>query len=160
MTFLVPVPFLLWAVWTDMKERKIYNYTTYTLMAIGLGIGVYQRGVGEVAVYGGVALMLLMFLNMNRGQKLGGGDLKLILALGAFLQQDQILQFILTFLVLVALIGFLIFSRENGVRAYIQTIRHEIMTVGRVPTEQLRIVGAPLIAMAYLTTVFFGLLYG
>ena len=90
------------AVWTDMRKQKIYNWTTYTGIAIAIVIATFNTYWSEsqlmqyllgwnssavnledaalgLFVCGGIVLACYVFFSI------GGGDVKLIAMLGAFL---------------------------------------------------------------------------
>ncbi|RLS56482.1 MAG: prepilin peptidase [Planctomycetota bacterium] len=71
------------AAWTDLRERKLYNWNTYTGMLIGLVIHLLPGSplsVGDVLLgwlaCGGLMLVAFTFLPM------GGGDVKLMGMMG------------------------------------------------------------------------------
>ena len=93
------------AVWTDMREHKIYNWTTYMGMASAIVIATLNTYCSEsklmqqllgwngsavnledaalgLFVCGGVVLACYVFFSI------GGGDVKLLAMLGAFLGLD------------------------------------------------------------------------
>src|SRR5688572_12919367 len=75
---------LAWAVVTDLRSRRISNRLTVPVMALGLAAGGLWGGWGGLAnsVSGlllGAALLLLPWVF----GALGGGDLKLMAAVGA-----------------------------------------------------------------------------
>ncbi len=72
------------AAWTDLRERKLYNWNTYTGMLIGVGIHLLPGS--PLAVTDSLAgwlacglIMLLCFVLMP----IGGGDVKLLAMIGA-----------------------------------------------------------------------------
>ncbi len=105
------------AVYTDVRYGKIYNYLTLPAMGLGLVLNTIGGGVdGLVASLGGVGIALALFL-MSRflGRILGGGDIKLLGAVGAL----QGATFLVWALLYTALIG--------GVLAIIVAIGHGIL---------------------------------
>ncbi len=91
------------AVYTDVRRGKIYNYLTLPAMAIGLILNTVSGGFdGLVSSLGGIGIgLLLFFLSAIFGRILGGGDIKLLAALGAL----QGANFLLWALVYTAVIG-------------------------------------------------------
>lgn len=72
------------AAWTDLRERKLYNWNTYSGMLIGLAIHALPGSplAFTDSLAGGLAcggLMLLCFVFMP----VGGGDVKLMAMIGA-----------------------------------------------------------------------------
>jgi len=72
------------AVYTDIKERKIYNLTTMSGVVIGFVIAAYSGGLDSLwtslagFVFGLALLLPLFYLG-----GVGGGDVKLLAAVGA-----------------------------------------------------------------------------
>ncbi len=75
---------LLLASWTDVRSRRIPNWITIGGMVAGLGFhavrGVGPLGVGALGLAAAFAVALPFFLS----GALGGGDAKLLMAVGAF----------------------------------------------------------------------------
>lgn len=72
------------ACWTDWRERRIPNWLTGSAIGLGLVVHFLQNGMAGVmqsliGILLGLALLLILFL---RGG-IGGGDVKLLMALGA-----------------------------------------------------------------------------
>jgi Flp pilus assembly protein protease CpaA len=72
------------AAWTDLRERKLYNWNTYSGMLVGLAIHLlpgspiaWTDSLAGWAACGGI--MLLCFVLMP----VGGGDVKLLAMMGA-----------------------------------------------------------------------------
>jgi Flp pilus assembly protein protease CpaA len=79
------IPFLAIATWTDIRRQMIYNWTMYPAILVAIAANVVvlrEEGLKDsltgLAVCGGVAVVCFVFL-----PDLGGGDVKLIAALGA-----------------------------------------------------------------------------
>lgn len=80
------------SVYTDIRYRKIYNAVTVPFALIGLGLGLYTRGLsGLLLSLAGLGLGLaVFFLSAFLGRILGAGDCKLFAAVGA-IQGPQML---------------------------------------------------------------------
>ena len=75
---------LLYSVYTDFKERKIKNYITFPLMALGLIYSCATGGIGGLKA----SLSALLLLGVLSGllyavNGFGMGDVKLLMAIGA-----------------------------------------------------------------------------
>ena len=72
------------ATWTDLKERVVPNWLTLPAMVLGLGGGLVHQGwaglggAGLGLLAGGLIFLLPFFLGA-----MGGGDVKLLAAVGA-----------------------------------------------------------------------------
>jgi len=122
------------AVYTDVRWGKIFNHLTITAIALGLVINSLTGGIdGFVHSIGGVGLGLGLFLiSCLLGRILGGGDIKLLTAIGA-LQGPAFLGWTM---LCTAIIG--------GVLAVIVALRHGILI------EKLKI----LFATCYMRVTF------
>jgi len=72
------------AVVTDLRSGKIYNKLTLPCAAVGLALGAVAGGLpglADRALGAGVALAVVLLLSAAAG--LGGGDAKLLIAVGA-----------------------------------------------------------------------------
>lgn len=78
--------FMLVATVTDIRQNKIYNWTTYPGILLGVAVKSFENGwLGLQDSVGGFLLcgfiMLVCFIAMG----VGGGDLKMVAMMGAFL---------------------------------------------------------------------------
>lgn len=77
---------MLYSAWTDWKSRKVYNKVTYPAIVVGLVLhGIVQGvpGLGDGAV--GLGLAFVIGLAMMPFGWIGGGDIKLLMAVGSTL---------------------------------------------------------------------------
>jgi len=126
------------AAWTDARRHRIYNWTTYPGILLGIICQSLERGwagfedaILGFLVCGGVMLFCFVFF-----PDLGGGDLKLIAMMGAGLGLfDGILAMLWTFVIgFVAGLAYLIW-KEGAVKLARRTlalIREAIVMRGRV----------------------------
>jgi prepilin peptidase CpaA len=74
------------AVYTDLRHGKIYNKLTLTCIALGIILSLLSaglRGLGESLA--GIGLVLLLYLLFAPLTGIGGGDVKLMMAVGALM---------------------------------------------------------------------------
>ncbi len=83
-TTVAMLPFLAIATWTDVRRQMIFNWTIYPAILVGIAVNVLfiedglQDSLTGFAVCGFLAIVCFVFM-----PDLGGGDVKLIAALGA-----------------------------------------------------------------------------
>lgn len=87
---LLALPLVLICARTDIKSMTIYNRHTYPAAAVGL---IYSLATAQYAhLYGALivfAMYLLLFI-LGKG-KMGGGDLKLAVALSLFIGYEPVI---------------------------------------------------------------------
>ncbi|MBI4358327.1 MAG: prepilin peptidase [Candidatus Omnitrophica bacterium] len=74
------------AIVTDWRMRKIPNWLTFSLVVLGFGLNIFEGGIAgfEKSSLGfGVGILLLLLPFHSGG--VGGGDVKLLAAIGSFL---------------------------------------------------------------------------
>jgi len=72
------------ALYTDLKVGKIYNKLTMPCMLAGLTLNTIQGGIpGLLHSFEGILLVLVIFLLFAKLGSIGGGDVKLLMAVGA-----------------------------------------------------------------------------
>lgn len=123
--------FAITAAVTDLVQHKIYNWTTYPGMAAGLLLNGWERGWEgfEDGVKGFVAcglVMLVCFVLFS----VGGGDVKLIAMLGAFLGLERGIEAMLWTFVLGGIAGLAaLIWRVGCVTLVKKTVRHLFLTL-------------------------------
>jgi len=91
------------AAYTDIRWSKIYNYLTLPAIVLGVvlsAVNNWPDGLWSSLAGIGIALMLFLFISVL-GRILGGGDIKLLAAVGAM--QGHV--FLLQAIIYTALIG-------------------------------------------------------
>jgi len=77
---------LLIAVITDLRSHRIYNWLTFPAMGLGLLLNLVMGGLpGLLSSLAGAGLAAVVFLLLYLFAKMGAGDLKLMVAIGAWL---------------------------------------------------------------------------
>lgn len=117
---------LIVATVTDVTRHKIYNWTTYPGMLLAMIVQAYEDGwpafqdsVAGLLVCG--SIMLLCFVLFN----VGGGDVKLLAMMGAFLGVQRGIEALLWTFVLGSLVGMSILIWQAGaLKILIGTARH------------------------------------
>jgi prepilin peptidase CpaA len=72
------------AIYTDLKYGKVYNKLTIPCMVAGLVLGLVNDGLsGLLSSMAGAGLVLALFLLFAPAAGIGGGDIKLMMAVGA-----------------------------------------------------------------------------
>ena len=123
---------------TDLRVHKIYNWTTYPGILLGLAVSLYESGWDDglpghpglrdsligFAACGGLMLVSYVFFNV------GGGDVKLISMIGAFLGLEKGVEVVLWTFVLGGAAGLaLLIWRVGLLRLVAGTIRHVLWSL-------------------------------
>jgi prepilin peptidase CpaA len=105
---------LITCAWTDYKERKVYNKVTYPAFFIGLATHMIAFGLGgfvDAFLAALIAFAIGLFLLATR--LVGGGDIKLLIVVGAFLGKAGLAE-VTFYSVLAGGVGGLIAATFNG----------------------------------------------
>ena len=122
---------ILVAAVTDLARHKIYNWTVYPgiLTALGLsavGWGLVELGESVVGFLVCGLVMLFCYVTL----KIGGGDVKLIAMLGAFLGVENGIKAMLWTFVLGGCVGLIVLIwRVGPVRLIGSGLRHALYTI-------------------------------
>jgi|SRR5579872_2717794 len=120
---------------TDLRFHKIYNWTTYPGILLALAVNAIENGWDNdypglkdsllgFAVCGGLMLVSYVFFSV------GGGDVKLIAMVGAFLGMEKGLEVVLWTFVLGGAAGLaLLIWRVGLVRLVKGTVRHVLWSL-------------------------------
>ena len=74
------------ALYTDLRFGKIYNRLTVSCIALGIGLGFVNNGLaGVLSSLGGAGLILALFVFFAPKSGIGGGDVKMLMAVGAIM---------------------------------------------------------------------------
>jgi prepilin peptidase CpaA len=129
---------LLGATVTDCLHGKIYNALTYPAIGCGLVLNtvVQPAGVGLGAATLGFAVAFLPMLLGFLAGGIGGGDVKMMGAVGAFLGfEETVTALLCVFLVAVALVGAWVVFKEGFVGLLVR-VRHAFSPVPDEPREE------------------------
>lgn len=78
--------FIIWALYQDIKSRKIPNYITVSAIILGLMISLHMEGITGLKNHAlGMGLGFLFFVIPFIMGVIGGGDVKLMMAIGALM---------------------------------------------------------------------------
>lgn len=129
---------LLGATVTDFAQGKIYNALTYPAVGCGfvLNVAVQPSGVGLLSSGLGFTIAFLPMLFGFLAGGIGGGDVKMMGAVGAFLGLEATITALLcVFLIAVALVaGWVIWN--EGLAGLLVRIRHAFSRVPEEPREE------------------------
>ena len=107
---------LLIAAWTDLRERKVYNKLTYPAILIGLLLHTITLGLdGFLSGLLAASLMLVIGLFLIVTPAIKGGDIKLLMVVGAFAGGKALLE--VSFYAVFAGLRYMIISIQIGLRA-------------------------------------------
>lgn len=146
----LPIVFLAFATYTDIKEKLIKNTLTYSLIMIGLIGSTYSFGLkGFLSSLGGIIISLLV-VSILPGFRHGGGDIKLAMGIGAFQGYNKVMYFLFIWFALSLLICNIKLIKNKGLRNFKNTLVKEILTLGEEDEKIESTVGAPIMLVAYL----------
>lgn len=117
------------AAFTDYRDGKIYNWLTLPALLLGLALAAVGGGHSFGQALLGLGVATALFLPLYFTGVLGGGDVKLMMALGTVLGPETTFDLILASLTIAAAgaVGLLI--RHGRVRAFTREIWFFIRSV-------------------------------
>lgn len=140
----------------DVKTRQIPLWSTATIFVLGLAKGVYVSGLsGFVDSLTGSVTLLFFFIALCAmfKLKLGGGDWKLIIAMGACVGVNDIVGLLPIILVAVGVLPLAVFMYRNGTfnpvaqaRALWDRTRLEMYGIA----EPVKMVYGPILALPFV----------
>lgn len=153
MNLLIPIPLSIIACYSDIKTRKIKNYITYPIISMGIFTNFYLKGFeGFKASIIGVFLILFL-VSLVPVFRMGGGDLKLAMGYGAFLQKDKALMYFFLFLLLTVVGNILFYLFNKGIKAFLCDVKYEIKSFGLYKAQFDKLAGGPFLFAAYILTL-------
>lgn len=115
LTILALLLVLTAAAWNDLRSHRIPNIITTMGIVLGLCLQTWAGGMAGLATsLGGLAVGLLTLLPLYALFSMGAGDVKLMAAVGAFLNPLDALHAALLSIVAGGAIGFFILLGKNG----------------------------------------------
>ncbi len=115
MTGLAIVTVAVTAGWFDVRERRVPNALTVSALGLALLLAVPGGlpGLGASVLGAGICLLLALPFFLVRG--LGGGDVKLLVAFGAFLGPSRLFTALLVMAFVGGAWGLVVMIREGAV---------------------------------------------
>lgn len=80
-------------IYTDLRYRKIFNWVTYPIFLCGIGYALYTNSIGDALTGAAYAFVVFVICGLLAG--IGGGDIKLATALGAWFGFHQTLYIVM-----------------------------------------------------------------
>lgn len=150
--YLVPVICGLYASYTDIRERKIRNKITYTMILSGILFQFVLNSLEGLknSVIG--ILISLILLSVLPGFKFSGGDMKLIMGFGSYLGLKTVYYIILV-LAMFVLVNTIFIIKKHGIKNLLSRLKLEVITVGKIAEKGDKIAGAPILLSAFIITI-------
>jgi prepilin peptidase CpaA len=147
---------------TDLRSARIPNALTVFAAVVGLvAHATWPQGLGAATSLGGAAAGLLVFLPFFALGGMGGGDVKLMTALGAWLGWPRILPAALTIAVVGGVVAVLVALSRGYLRQALRNIRGLLQlwwTTGMRPEPTLTLTHDRAPRLPYAVPVLLGLL--
>ena len=124
----VVVASVLIAIWFDWKERRIPNRLTLSMAALGLILNFWMQGISGLthSLYGLGCGLLLLILPFAVGG-VGGGDVKLMGAIGSIVGPMLVLKIFLASAVFGGILSLATMIRRKALGATLRGIRDRII---------------------------------
>jgi prepilin peptidase CpaA len=115
------------ALYTDLRYGKIYNKLTLSCTIIGIIVNTYISGVhGLLLSLGGAALVLGLFLLFAKVGGIGGGDIKLMMAVGALMGFNFMIRALLLSAVAGGLLAVAVIARRRLLATSIKNLANGV----------------------------------
>jgi len=161
---IAPLILLLISTITDIKTRKIKNYTTILMILTGLLTALFFNGFNGLAIsFIGMAALGLI-IAIFPGFSCGGGDIKLAAGCGAWmgvyanlsyhLLSRYILWFVLISLLTTWLMTTILTIKKYGLSTVGRLIYCEIASLFKIKNNYESVPMAPFMLIAYISTIF------
>jgi len=124
--------YALWALLviasvTDLIWGKVYNWLTFAFLGLGLLFHLLDdgaSGAGESAL--GVLTAFILFFPLWRLGAMAAGDVKLLMAVGAWTTPGLVLRIATGGVVIGALVGLFVMVRQSGLKESLKSVREHI----------------------------------
>lgn len=116
--------------WYDVRERRIPNRLTAAGLLLALALGLFQGGGGLAAAAAGAVLGLVVGLPVFLLGGLGGGDVKLLAVMGAFLGPGRLPLALLAIALTGGLMAAVEVVRRGAVKRTIMNLWAILMSLG------------------------------
>ena len=150
------------ALYTDFRYGKIYNKLTIPCMAVGIILNAADGLPGVYQSAAGAGLVLLLFLFFAPVAGIGGGDTKLMMAVGSIIGLSLVVWTMLYSAVVGGVLALVAMARQRALLATTQNLAGNIYlkTLLRAPVELtsgsrgIKFRYSPAIALGTLLTFF------
>ncbi len=154
MNILIPIPFLIISSFTDIKARKIKNYTTLPMIALGLVYWTFKGGINGFIGSCLAMLFLGLLIAIMPGMNCGGGDIKLMAGCGAWTGSIyQAFQFFVVLMAITSLVFLIANFYKNGFKQTLRNMILEIKSRLKIKTGNVSLPLAPIIMVSFLIWV-------
>lgn len=156
------VALIVTAVGTDLRYRRIPNALTLTGVAFGLGTRAFMGGEPFLSGLAGAAIALGLCIPLVLAGGLGGGDAKLLAAVGAFIGLEGLPVALAVTAIAGGVMAIAAAIREGALRKTLaRTVDLAGAALGRSPKERVRTLATPgALAIPYGVAIGMGALAG
>jgi len=142
---------LLIASLTDLLWGKIFNLITFPFLIAGLVCQFWVGGV-SAAIQGAlaVAVALLLFFPLYYIKTFAAGDVKLLMAAGAWSNPGMVIELGVIAILVGALVGLVFLFRKSGLKLGLQSIGEHLRTKHQVLILSHRMPFAPAFLCAFV----------
>jgi prepilin peptidase CpaA len=139
------------AVWSDLKSRKISNRTNLIIFAIGILASLLHDPSNALELALSVLTATAIIMPVYILKILGGGDAKLFIALSTFLTPQGVLECFVASLIWGSILGLLIVINKSQLSGFVSNIK--MLFYRQKPANETlhKIPFSVAIAFAYLT---------
>lgn len=108
---------------TDLIWGKIFNWLNFSFLLAGIAFRVYSHGPGElVSAVSAVAVAFVLFYPLYLMKTLAAGDIKLLMAVGAWSDPRLVIELGIIAILVGALVGGFILLRKTGLKGGFKSV--------------------------------------